>query len=216
MNPHEFVARAVVQSNSGESVYATAEVMTPTWETVLWAGSSLASLVSQRESAPEVSRDRILAAVLYTDIVGSTPHAERLGDARWKDLLEEFHERTSKQVTSSRGREVKWTGDGVLAMFDSPARAVQCARALHEAAQRQNIQIRAGIHVGECELMGADVAGIAVHVAQRVLDRAEPGTILVTSTVREAAAGSGLSFADKGRHELKGIEGDWQLYAVED
>ena len=211
----QFIARANIDKRGGDSLFATGDVTTGAGDKI-WVGSSTATLVSRRDSASEVSPDRVLAAVLYTDIVGSTPHAERLGDARWKDVLEEFHTRSSRQVATLRGREVKWTGDGILATFDSPARAVQCARALREAAQRQQIEIRAGVHVGECELMGTDVAGIAVHVAQRVMDKAEPATIFVTSTVREAAAGSGLHFADRGRHQLKGIDGDWQLYAVED
>lgn len=210
-----YVARAKVAVRSDDSVYATGELEAEDDTTLIMSNLS-STMVSMLDSTPEISRDRVLAAVLYTDIVGSTPYAERLGDARWKDLLEEFHDRSSKQVTTFRGREVKWTGDGILATFDSPARAVQCARAIRDAAQRQQIEIRAGIHVGECELMGADVAGIAVHVAQRVLDAAEPGSIYVTSTVREASAGSGLRFTDKGRHALKGIDGDWQLCAVDD
>jgi acyl-coenzyme A thioesterase PaaI-like protein len=210
-----FVARATVASHHGDSVIVTGEVITTAGDKIV-AGSATSTFVPWPGSSPELSSDRVLAAVLYTDIVGSTPHAERMGDARWREVLEEFHERSRRNVATFRGREVKWTGDGILATFDSPARAVQCARAMREAAQRQSIEIRAGIHVGECELIGADVAGIAVHVAQRVLDSADPGTILVTSTVREAAAGSGLRFTDRGRHALKGVDGDWQLYAVDE
>jgi len=211
----KFAAHAKVTNRNEEAVYTTGELTSEDGRALIM-GTTSSTIVALPDSGSEVSRDRVLAAVLYTDIVGSTPHVERMGDARWKDLIEKFREQTAKHVLTFRGREVKWTGDGVLATFDSPARAVQCARAIRDAGGLFNIEVRAGVHVGECELMGTDVAGIAVHVAQRVMDSAAPGTILVTSTVREAAAGSGLRFADKGRHSLKGVEGDWQLFGVDD
>jgi len=120
-----------------------------------------------------------------------------------------------RQLQSFKGREVKRTGDGFLATFDSPARAVQCARAIRDAVKRLGIEVRAGLHTGECELVGADVAGIAVHIASRVQSAAGPSEILVSSTVRDLVAGSGLRFRDHGRHILKGIAGDWQLFVVE-
>ena len=160
--------------------------------------------------------ERVLATVLFTDVVGSTGHADRLGDSRWADLLDQHHAAVRKQLEAFKGREIKTTGDGFLATFDSPGRAVQAARAIRDAVRRLGLEVRAGLHTGECELSGADVAGIAVHLAARVQAAARDGEVLVTGTVRDLITGSGLRFTDRGRHELKGIDGDWQLFALVD
>lgn len=141
--------------------------------------------------------------------------AERLGDERWRHLLDEHHGLVRKQLGLFKGREVKTTGDGFLATFDSPGRAVQCTRAIREGVRRLGLEIRAGLHTGECEVSGADVAGIAVHIAARIQGSAGAGEILVSGTVRDLVTGSGLRFSDHGRHHLKGIEGDWLLFLVE-
>jgi class 3 adenylate cyclase len=154
--------------------------------------------------------------VLFVDTVDSTPTAERLGDSKWRELLERNADVIRREVSSARGRQVKTDGDGFLATFDSPARAVRCAQAVRRALRGVGLEVRAGIHLGEVEVIGADVAGIAVHVASRVESLADPGTILVTSTVREAMTGSGLPFSPRGAHRLKGVADEWQLFAIDD
>jgi uncharacterized protein (TIGR00369 family) len=158
--------------------------------------------------------ERVLATVLFTDIVGSTEHAERLGDAEWHELLDRHHALVRSELVTFNGREIKTTGDGFLATFDSPGKAVQCARAIRDGVGRLGLAVRIGVHTGECEVSGADVAGIAVHIASRVQCLAGAGEILVSGTVRDLVAGSGLPFEDRGRHSLKGIEGEWPLFAV--
>jgi class 3 adenylate cyclase len=158
----------------------------------------------------------VLLTVLFTDLVGSTERAGREGDAKWRDVLEDHHTIVRRQIEVHTGREVKTTGDGFLATFESPSRAVECARAIKTGLAKLGLEIRAGVHTGECELIGSDVAGLAVHVASRVQSTADPGEILVSNTVRDLAAGSGLDFIDRGAHELKGVSGSWQLYAVAD
>src|SRR5215211_937566 len=163
-------------------------------------------------SAPPV--DRVLATVMFTDIVGSTERAAELGDGRWRELLERHEAIVRKQLERHRGREVKTTGDGFLATFDGPARAIGCARAIVDTVQPLGIEIRAGLHTGELEMMNGDVGGIAVHTGARVSARAEAGEVLVSSTVKDLVAGSGIEFRDRGSHELKGVPGEWRLYAV--
>ena len=158
--------------------------------------------------------NRVLLTVLFTDLVGSTERAGAEGDESWRNLLEDHHAIVRRQIETHSGREVKTTGDGFLATFDSPTRAVQCARAIRAGVGKLGLEIRAGVHTGECELIGADVAGLAVHVASRVQSTADPGEILVSNTVRDLAAGSGLDFVDRGTRELKGLAGTWQLFAV--
>lgn len=160
--------------------------------------------------------NRVLLTVLFTDLVGSTERAGADGDAKWRTLLEEHHAIVRRQIEFHTGREVKTTGDGFLATFDSPSRAVQCAQAIRTGVAKLGLEIRAGVHTGECELMGADVAGLAVHVASRVQSAAAPGEILVSHTVRDLAVGSGLELVDRGIHELRGVSGDWPLFAVAD
>ena len=159
--------------------------------------------------------DRVLASVLFTDIVDSTRRAEEVGDLQWKALLN-LHDELSIQVTTSySGRVVRSTGDGVLAVFDGPGRAIRAADDLRGQLERVGLAIRAGIHIGEIDLRGDDVGGIAVHLAARVMAEAGPSEILVSSTVRDLVAGSGIGFADRGTYSLKGIEGEWHLFAAD-
>ena len=158
--------------------------------------------------------DRVLATVLFTDIADSTRTAADLGDRRWHELLNRHATAVGDEVKRAGGRVVKSTGDGFLATFDGPARAIRCARAILDAAAAEGIRVRAGLHTGECELLGDDIAGIAVHIAARVSARAEPGEVLVSRTVKDLVAGSGLQFSQRGAHELKGVPDVWELYAV--
>jgi class 3 adenylate cyclase len=160
--------------------------------------------------------DRVLATVLFTDIVNSTELAASMGDRRWKAVLETHDEITRDHVARLQGRLVESTGDGVLATFDRPGRAIQAARSIQESIRTLGIDIRAGLHAGEIELRegGHRVGGIAVHIAARVTSVAAPGEILVSSTVKDLVAGSGVEFSDRGMHDLKGIPGTWGLFAV--
>ncbi len=160
--------------------------------------------------------DRVLATVLFTDIVGSSERAVELGDSRWRELLEEHHRAVRREVARFRGREMDMAGDGVFATFDGPARAIQCARAILAAAGGLGLEIRAGLHTGECEVFGDKVAGIAVHVGARVAAAAGAGEVLVSGTVKDLVAGAGIMFEDRGEHELKGIPEPKQLFAVLD
>jgi class 3 adenylate cyclase len=169
-------------------------------------------LTGSRHAALEP--DRVLATVLFTDIVGSTERAASLGDRDWRQLLEEHHRIVREQLERYRGREVKTLGDGFLATFDGPARGIRCARSAVEAVRELGIELRAGLHTGECELAGDDMEGIAVHIGARVGAAAGPGEVLVSSTVKDLVVGSGLEFADRGTHTLKGVPGEWRLYAV--
>jgi class 3 adenylate cyclase len=158
--------------------------------------------------------DRVLATVLFTDIVGATSHAAELGDRAWRELLECHHEAVRTQLVRYRGKEVDTAGDGFFASFDGPARAISCACAIVESIAELGLEVRAGLHTGECELIDGKVAGIAVHTGARVAANADPGEVLVSSTVKDLVAGSGLAFQDRGEHMLKGIPGAWRLYAV--
>jgi class 3 adenylate cyclase len=158
--------------------------------------------------------DRVLATVLFTDIVGSTKRASEVGDRRWHEILDAHDRIGAEQVSRFRGRLIKTTGDGLLATFDGPARAIRCAGGIADAVQGLGIQIRAGLHTGEVELRGEDVGGIAVNLAARVLGEARDGETLVSGTVKDLVVGSGIEFADHGSHELKGVPGEWRLFAV--
>jgi class 3 adenylate cyclase/DNA-binding CsgD family transcriptional regulator len=162
------------------------------------------------------ARDRVLTTLLVLDIVRSTQRAVELGDRRWCQVLDEYHLLLDRELARHRGRLVNRSGDGVLATFDAPARALRCAVALGEAAAGIGLQLRAGVHAGECEVRAGDVAGIAVHVAARLEGAARPGEVLASSTVRDLVAGSGLAFEDRGHHPLAGIPGEWPLFAVSD
>lgn len=159
--------------------------------------------------------DRVLATVLFTDIVASTEHASRLGDRAWATVLDRHDAAIGHELTRHRGRRVNPTGDGVLATFDGPARGVRCAQAIIDAVRPLGIDVRAGLHTGEIELRGDDIGGIAVHIGQRISSLAAPGEVLVSRTVTDLVAGSGLEFEDRGEHELKGVPGSWRVFAVE-
>jgi pimeloyl-ACP methyl ester carboxylesterase len=162
--------------------------------------------------APEP--DRVLATILFTDIVGSTAKAVELGDRRWRELVEQHHALVRGQLARFRGRELDTAGDGFFASFDGPARGIRCARAIADGVHELGIDVRAGLHTGECEVIEGKVGGIAVHIGARVAAQAEPGEVLVSSTVRDLVAGSGLEFVERGQTELKGVPGEWRLYAV--
>jgi class 3 adenylate cyclase len=163
---------------------------------------------------PAVAPDRRLATVLFTDIVDSTQRAEDLGDRSWRTLLDVHDETTRQIVERNEGVVVKSTGDGVLATFDGPGRAIRSATDLRDELAKVRIELRTGIHAGEIEIRGNDVSGIAVHLAARVMAEANKGEILVSRTVRDLVVGSKIAFSDRGAHQLKGIEGEWQLYSV--
>lgn len=162
----------------------------------------------------EAEADRVLATVLFTDIVGASEKVASLGDRAWGELLKRHHELVRRQLVRFRGKEVDTAGDGFFASFDGPARAIRCACAVVESMPELGLEVRAGLHTGECELVDGKVAGIAVHTGARVASHAGPGEVLVSSTVKDLVAGAGLEFVDRGAHELKGIPGDWRLYAV--
>jgi class 3 adenylate cyclase len=158
--------------------------------------------------------DRMLATVLFTDIVDSTRTAVELGDKRWRDVLERHQRAVRDDLANFNGREVKSTGDGFLATFDGPARAINCAQAILQSSEPLGISVRAGLHTGECEVMGEDIGGIAVHIAARVSAHAGASELVVSRTVKDLVAGSGIEFSDHGTHTLKGVPDTWQLYAV--
>jgi class 3 adenylate cyclase len=163
---------------------------------------------------PQRSAERVLATVLFTDIVGSTEHAAQIGDSAWRDVLDRHHAIVRELLNSFRGREIKTLGDGFVATFDRPAGAVRCAQEIVEQVDALGLSVRCGLHTGECELLDDDVGGIAVHISARVNALARGGEVLVSSTVKDLVIGSDLDFDDRGTHELRGVPGEWQLYAV--
>jgi class 3 adenylate cyclase len=169
----------------------------------------------QHLSAPP-EPDRVLATILFTDIVGSTARAAAMGDGAWGELLARHHALVRGELARFRGEELDSAGDGFFAAFDGPGRAIECARAIRESVQSLGLEIRIGLHTGECERLDGKLGGIAVPTGARVAGVAEPGEVLVSSTVRDLVAGSGIEFADRGIHELKGVPGEWRLYAVSD
>jgi class 3 adenylate cyclase len=168
-------------------------------------------LTGRREPA---SPERALATVLFTDLVGSTARASEIGDRRWRDILEQHHVAVRRELARFGGREVDTTGDGFFATFDGPARAIRCARAIVEALRPLALDVRAGLHTGEVELLNGKVAGIAVNIGARVAAQAAAGEIFVSGTVKDLVAGSGLEFEDRGTAALKGVPGEWRLYTV--
>ena len=187
---------------------------------LMWAGDADAILDEIEAFLTGVRRgpdpNRVLVTLLFTDVVGSTDLAARLGDERWKDVLERHHGLLAAAVERFRGREVDRAGDGILATFDGPARAVRCAtEAVRRVREDLGIELRAGVHTGEVELVGPAVRGLAVHLAARIAALAGPGEVLASSTVRDLVVGSGIVFADRGEHELKGVPGRWRLFAAE-
>ena len=161
-----------------------------------------------------VEPDRVLATVLFSDIVASTERVAALGDQRWREVLDSHCAEMTHQLDRFQGRLVKWLGDGLLAIFDGPARAIRCGRALVEESRRLGVEIRVGVHAGECEVRDDDVGGLAVHIGARVMTHAAPGEVVVSSTVKDLVVGSGIDFADLGTHQLKGVPGDWRLFSV--
>lgn len=179
-----------------------------------WRASfqEIAEFVTGRQAS--VADDRVLATVLFTDIVDSTSRAASIGDRDWRALLDAHDAIVRAQLARFRGREVNTSGDGFLAMFDGPQRAIRCAMAIRDAVQALGIQVRAGLHTGECEIRGDDIGGIGVHIGARVSALAGPNDVLVSSTLRDLVIGSGLEFEERGAHQLKGVPGDWRLFAV--
>ena len=190
----------------------------PGGDHVMWCEHTDVALAEIREfltgvrEAPEP--DRILATVLFTDLVRSTERAAELGDRRWRELLESHHAVVRRELARFSGREIDTAGDGFLVAFDGPARAIRCARAVVDAVSAMGLAVRAGVHTGECEVVGDKLAGMAVHVGARVAASAEPGEVLVSSTVRDLIAGSGVELADRGLFTLKGVQGERRLFAV--
>ena len=180
----------------------------PPWETIEWTSARAVGI------APDDPGDRVLATVVFTDIVDSTATLERLGDAAWRDLLLAHNARLREVLDRFRGREVTTTGDGFLAVFDSPSRAVRAAAAMSQAAGELGLPIRVGVHTGEIELIGGDIRGVAVHAAARVLSLAGAGEVLVSSTTRDLLEGSGAILEDAGEHELKGLSGRRKVFRV--
>jgi len=160
------------------------------------------------------SRSRVLVTLLFTDVVSSTEAAVRAGDGAWNDLLSQYFEAVREELGRFGGREVKTTGDGILVTFDGPARAIQCAAAIRRLAHEHGLQLRVGVHVGEVELIGDDVRGVAVHEAARIMAAAGPDEILVSDLTRILAGPAGLAFEDRGMHTLKGLDGEWRLAAL--
>ena len=159
--------------------------------------------------------ERVLATVMFSDIVGSTQRAAELGDRRWRDVLSSVEGTVKRELSVYRGRAIKSMGDGFLATFDGPARGIRCAVAIRDAVAEQfGLELRSGLHTGEIELIGSDVGGIAVHIGARVGANAGPGEVVVSGTVKDLVVGSGISFEDRGDHELRGVPGEWRLWAV--
>jgi class 3 adenylate cyclase len=191
----------------------------PGGDHTMWTGDAAATLDEIEEFLTGVRRgpepDRVLATVLFTDVVGSTELATRLGDRAWRDLLARHHAAVRRELDRWRGREVDTAGDGFLATFDGPARAIRCAVAAVESVRGLGMEIRAGVHTGEVEVANGDLRGIAVHIGSRVSSLAAPNQVLVSRTVADLVAGSGIVLAERGEHELKGVPGTWLVYAVE-
>jgi class 3 adenylate cyclase len=200
-------ARHLELPGGDHAMFTSHEVLVPEIERFL--GDAWAARETQ-----EAEPDRLLATVLFTDIVGSTAKAAELGDARWRDLLSAHHDVIRRQLMRFRGNELDTAGDGFFASFDGPARAIRCACAITEAVRDLDLEVRAGLHTGECEQMDGKVGGIAVHIGARVAAEAQPGEVVVSSTVKDLVAGSGIEFRERGAVELKGVPGEWRLYAV--
>jgi class 3 adenylate cyclase len=209
----ELTTRGRVTHRAGDLIVAEAEAVDGDGETCALQRLTYATLDPRQRhtAAPE----RVLTTLLFTDIVDSTLHAERMGDARWRSVLDDHHALVRQQLGAHQGREVKTTGDGFLARFDSPAQAVRCATSIRDEVARLGLEIRSGIHTGECEVHGTDLAGIALHTASRIMSLAGAGQILASQTVRDLAAGSGLRFADRGPQTLKGVQGQINVFALD-
>lgn len=202
----------------GQQIPGAKYVELPGDDHLPWVGDQDAILDEVEEFLTGVRRgpdaDRVLATVLFVDIVGSTERAAALGDRRWRDLLDGYYAQVRRDLTRFRGREVDTAGDGVLATFDGPARAVRCACEITRGVQSLGMEVRAGLHTGECEIIGDRVGGIAVHIGARVAALAAAREVLVSNTVKDLVAGSGIRFEDRGSHELKGVPGAWHVFSV--
>ncbi len=202
-----------------EHIAGARYVELPGADTFYWVGDTATMLDEIEEFLTGVrggtGTERVLATLLFTDIVGSTDRAATLGDRRWRDLLERHHQRVRGQIQRFRGKEVDTAGDGFFATFDSPGRAIECALAIREALRGLDLEMRAGVHTGEIEVRGDAVAGLTVHIGARVSALAGPGELLVSSTVKDLVAGSSVQFTDRGEHDLKGVPGSWRLFAVD-
>lgn len=201
-----------------EHISGARQVELPGSENLIWAGDQLRMVSELQEFLtgvrPTPETERVLATVLFTDIVGSTERASTLGDYAWKELLDRHYVLMREQLDRFRGRQIVTTGDGFLATFDGPARAIRCAQVIEAAVRALGLEIRAGLHTGEIELAGMDVRGIAVHIGARISALAAPREVLVSSTVKDLVVGSGIEFDERGVHALKGVPGKWHLYAV--
>ena len=209
----ELASRGRVAHRSGNLMTVDAEAIDA--DGAIFAVQSITYATRDSQRHRFLEPERVLATLLFTDIVGSTLRAERMGDAAWRSLLDQHHTLVRRELGAHRGREVKTIGDGFLARFDTPASALQAARAIRDSVRRLGLEVRAGVHTGECEVHGVDLAGIAVHVAARIVALAGPSEILVSQTVRDLAAGSGIHFAARGKQRLRGVEGEYELFAVE-
>jgi class 3 adenylate cyclase len=183
----------------------------------LWVGDQASVLQTIDSFLAEVRREeaeleRVLATVLFTDMVGSTESLATLGDAAWRDLVERHHAQVRALLARFRGREIDTAGDGFFASFDGPARAIRCAQAIVESVRSLGLEVRSGLHTGECEVIDGKVGGMAVNIGARVASAAQPSEVLVTQTVKDLVVGSGLEFEDRGEHELKGVAGHWHLH----
>jgi class 3 adenylate cyclase len=211
-NPEEQARQVAAAIPNAQVVAVAGRDMSP------FVGDEIPAEVERFLSSPpsEPVPDRVLATILFTDIVGSTERAASLGDRAWRELLATHRAQVRRELGRFRGVELDTAGDGFFASFDGPARGIACARAIVAAAKDQDLHIRAGLHTGECEREAAKLTGIAVHTGARIAALAQPGEVLVSRTVKDLVAGSGLEFHDRGDHELKGIPGEWRLYAVHD
>jgi class 3 adenylate cyclase/pimeloyl-ACP methyl ester carboxylesterase len=185
------------------------------WESYAQALEKFLQEAWSDEAIAEPETDRVLATILFTDIVGSTAKAVELGDARWRELLESHHAVVRRLLVRHRGTELDTAGDGFFASFDGPARAIHCASAITESVRDLGLEVRAGLHTGECERTNNKIGGIAVHIGARVAAQADAGEVVVSSTVKDLVAGSGIAFRERGTAELKGVPGEWRLFAVE-
>lgn len=212
------VAPSALARDMAERIPTARFVEFPGIDNYPWAGAvedwfpTFEEFLTGNRTAPDA--DRVLSTVLFTDIVGSTERAAKLGDRRWRQLLDEHNSIVREYVARGRGTAIKSTGDGFLATFDGPARAVRCAEAIGAALRSLGVEVRAGVHTGECEMMSGDVGGIAVHIAARLMGLAAPGQVMVSSTVKDLVVGSGLRFEEAGTHALRGVPGEWTIYTV--
>ena len=201
-----------------EQIPGAVRVELPGQDHFPWAGDTDAIVEEVRAfltgTRVDDEADRVLATVMFTDVVGSTARAASLGDRRWTELLDAHDNAVRRELVAFRGHEIKTMGDGFLATFDGPARGIRCARAIRSAASALDLDVRVGLHTGEIELRSEDIGGLAVHISQRVSAAAQPAEIVVSSTVKDLVAGSGIEFEDRGERELKGVPGHWRLFAV--